>query len=98
MNFDKELDEKKIFFGRGWGEVGGGGGQDSNMYFTETSQKLIRHLNIGPKLYAKYQNPSPSSSQDIMLTKFFCCYKASHQRGITRSIFHGISSDVNKVI
>ena len=83
MNFDKELDEKKIFFwsGVGGGGGGGGGGQDSNMYFTETSQKLIRHLNIGPKLYAKYQNPSPSSSQDIMLTRFICCYKASQQQG-----------------
>ena len=32
------------------------------------------HLNIDPKSYAKYQNPSSSGSQDIMLTRFFYCY------------------------
>ena len=31
-------------------------------------------LNIDPKMYAKYQNPSSSSSHDILLTRFFCCY------------------------
>ena len=34
------------------------------------------NLNIDPKLYAKYQKPSSSSSQDIMLTRFFYCYHA----------------------
>ena len=28
------------------------------------------HLNIDPKSYAKYQNPSSSGSQDIMLKGF----------------------------
>ena len=28
------------------------------------------HLNIDPKPYAKYQNPSLSGSQDIVLTRF----------------------------
>ena len=32
------------------------------------------HLNNDPKLYAKYQKPSSSSSQDILVTRFFCCY------------------------
>ena len=32
------------------------------------------HLNIDPNLYAKYQNPSSSGSQDIMLTRFSHCY------------------------
>ena len=32
------------------------------------------HLNNNPKLYAKYQKPSLSSSQDILLTRFFYCY------------------------
>ena len=57
------------------------------------------HLNIDPKLYAKYQHPSSSSSQDIMLTRFFNCYNARvEKRGIAQSIFHGISSKVNQVI
>ena len=33
-------------------------------------KSLTGHLNIYPKLYAKYQNPSLSSSQDILLTFF----------------------------
>ena len=28
------------------------------------------HINIDPKPYAKYQNPSSSGSQDIVLTRF----------------------------
>ena len=41
-------------------------------------------------LYTKYQKPSSSSSQDIILTRFFYCYKPSRKRGITHSMFYGI--------
>ena len=34
-------------------------------------KNLSGHLNIYPKLYAKYENPSSSSSQVIVLTRFF---------------------------
>ena len=41
-------------------------------------------LNIDPKPYAKYRNPSSSGSQDIVLTRFFYCYNGSvEKRGIT---------------
>ena len=29
------------------------------------------HLNIDPKLYAKYENPSSCGSQVILLTRFY---------------------------
>ena len=32
------------------------------------------HLNINPKQYAKYRNPSSSCSPDSILTRFFNCY------------------------
>ena len=38
------------------------------------------HLNINPKPYAKYENPSSSGSQDIVLTRFLW---PSRKRGIT---------------
>ena len=36
---------------------------------------------IDPKLYTKYQNPTSSSSQEIMLTRFFCFYNAGVVKG-----------------
>ena len=36
---------------------------------------------IDPKVYTKYQNPTSSSSQEIMLTRFFYVYKASVVKG-----------------
>ena len=36
-----------------------------NMLRSESS-----HINIDPKPYAKYQNPSSSGFQDIVLTRF----------------------------
>ena len=42
---------------------------------------LKSHLNIDPKPYAKYQNPSSSGSQDIMLTRFSHCYNGKAEKG-----------------
>ena len=39
------------------------------------------HLNIDPNLYANYQNPSSSGSQDIVLTRFFYCYTGRVEKG-----------------
>ena len=39
------------------------------------------HLNINSKLYAIYQNPSSSSSQDIFLTKIFYRYNSKVVKG-----------------
>ena len=39
------------------------------------------HLNIDPNLYAKYHNPSSSSSQDIVLARFFYCYNDRVEKG-----------------
>ena len=33
-------------------------------------RSLSGHINIDPKPYDKYQNPSSSGSQDIVLTRF----------------------------
>ena len=46
-------------------------------------KKYSGHLNIDPKPYAKYENPSSSGSQDIMLTMFLLL---SRKRGITLRI------------
>ena len=57
------------------------------------------HLNIDPKQYAKYQDPSSSGSIDVMLTWFSYCYNSKvRKRSITLSIFYGIQSKVNQVI
>ena len=56
-------------------------GHNSVNKFMEFAQKLISHLNIDPKLYAKYHNPSSSSSQDIVLTRFFYCYNDRVEKG-----------------
>ena len=45
------------------------------------SQKLIKSLNIDPKPYAKYQNPSSGGYQNIVLTRFLYYYK--WQRAMT---------------
>ena len=42
---------------------------------------LSSHLNINPKLYAKYQKPSSSGSQDIALIKFNYCYICRVEKG-----------------
>ena len=51
-----------------------------------TSQNSIKtksgHLNIDPNLYVKYQNPSSSGSQDIVLTRFLYCYNGRIQKGV----------------
>ena len=39
------------------------------------------HLNLDPKRYAKYQNPSLRGSQDIVLTRFFHCYNGKVEKG-----------------
>ena len=39
------------------------------------------HLNIDPKPYAIYENPSSSGSQDIVLTRFFHCYNGRVEKG-----------------
>ena len=39
------------------------------------------HLNIDPKPYAKYENPSTSSSQDMVLKSFFHCYNGRVEKG-----------------
>ena len=39
------------------------------------------HLNTDPKSYAKYQNPSSSGSQDIVLTRFSHCYNGKVEKG-----------------
>ena len=39
------------------------------------------HLNIDPKPYAKYQNPSSSGSQDIVLTRFSHCFNGKVEKG-----------------
>ena len=44
-------------------------------------KSLSGHLNIDPKPYAKYQNPSSSGSQDIMLTRFSHCYNGKVEKG-----------------
>ena len=44
-------------------------------------KSLSGHLNIDHKPYAKYQNPSSSSSQDIMLTRFSHCYNGKVEKG-----------------
>ena len=40
-----------------------------------------RRLNIDPSPYVKYQNPSLSGSQDIVLTRFGHCYNGKVQKG-----------------
>ena len=47
----------------------------------EFAKKLRSHTNIDPKPYAKYQNPNSGGYQDIVLTRFFYCYK--WQKAIT---------------
>ena len=44
-------------------------------------KSLSGHLNIDPKPYAKYQNPSSSGSQDIVLTGFSHCYNGKVEKG-----------------
>ena len=39
------------------------------------------HLNIDPNLYAKYENPSSSGFEDIVLTRFFYCYNGRVEKG-----------------
>ena len=46
-------------------------GHNSVSISRNSLKSLSGHLNINPKPYAKYQNPSSSRSQDIMLTRFF---------------------------
>ena len=41
----------------------------------------LGNLNIDPKSYAKYQNPTTSGSQDIVLTRFFYCYNGRVEKG-----------------
>ena len=83
MNFVKESESVEFFFFFGWGGggVGGGGSNIYFMYFTESLKSKSGHLSIDPKQYGKYQNPSSSSSQDIMLTRFFYCYNARVIKG-----------------
>ena len=40
-----------------------------------------RRLNIDPNPYVKYQNPSLSGSQDIVLTRFSHCYNGKVEKG-----------------
>ena len=49
-------------------------GHNSINVLQNSLKRLSGHLNNDPKLYAKYQKPSSSSSQDILLTRFFYCY------------------------
>ena len=44
-------------------------------------KSLSDHLNINPKPYAKYKNPSFSGSQDIVLTRLFHCYNVRVEKG-----------------
>ena len=44
-------------------------------------KSLSGHLNIDPKSYAKYGNPSSSGSQDIVLTRFFYCFNGRVKKG-----------------
>ena len=39
------------------------------------------HVNIDPYLYATYQKPRSSGSQDIVLTRFFYCYNGRVEKG-----------------
>ena len=41
----------------------------------------VGHLNTNPNLYVKYQNPSSSRSQDIVLTRFLHCYYGRVEKG-----------------
>ena len=66
----------KNFFFLGGG-VGGGRGEGGGNSLKSQSG----HLNIDPKMYAKYQNPSSSSSQDILLTRFSYCYNSKVVKG-----------------
>ena len=38
-------------------------------------------INIAPKSYATYHNPSLSGSQDIVLTRFFYCFNGRAEKG-----------------
>ena len=70
--------------GGGGGGVGGGGVPIYILCILQNSLKSSSgHLNTDPKQYAKYmyQNPSSSSSQDIMLTRFFYSYNARVIKG-----------------
>ena len=44
-------------------------------------KSLTDHLNLNLKSYAKYQNPSSSGSQDIVLTRFFHSYNGIFEKG-----------------
>ena len=44
-------------------------------------KSLTCHLNINSKSYAKYQNPSSSGSQDIMLKGFPIAIMAEEKKG-----------------
>ena len=57
-----------------------GKGHNSANVLRNSLKSKSSHLNIDPKSYAKYQNPSSSGSQDIMLTRFLW---PSRKRGIT---------------
>ena len=61
-------------------------------------KSLSGRLNIDPNPYVKYENPSSSGCQGIVLTRFSHCYNGSRKRDITWSIFNGIRSKVNQVI
>ena len=52
-------------------------------YFTENTKILITYLNINPRSHTKYQYPSSSGSQDIVLKGFYYDIMADRKRGVT---------------
>ena len=54
-----------------------------------TSQNSLKsksgHLNIDPDLYVKYQNPSSTGYQDIVLTRFLYSYNGGVEKGAQSS-------------
>ena len=56
-------------------------GHNSVNILWNTIKSYSVHLNFNPNLNAKYQNPSSSGSQDIVLTRFSIVIMAESEKG-----------------
>ena len=57
------------------------GDSPDNILGNSLNKSLSGHLNIETKPFAKYQNPSSSSSHDIVYTRFSHCYNGQVEKG-----------------
>ena len=57
------------------------GDNPDNILGNSLNKSLSGHLNIETKPFAKYQNPSSSSSQDIVYTRFHIALMVKSKKG-----------------